>query len=170
MQTVYPWHYKHNQLKCNCQGRQQPPAWVSAGFCRPRAATAAAPSATGPAGGFIWPPERIFSSHLLWAKLRFTSTQLHSPERLFLLTVCVLSLGNTCHDTWPSSFLSPSHFQSSNLCCLHSRNNFHLKSSSIGHFTCYQQRQASPRQPMAKSSRLAPKDQLMKCKTSGLFD
>lgn len=117
------------QLTARCaamggQGRQQHPAQVPAGPAPMHKPLTAAPTpVTGPAGGLIWPHWSIFHPILLWDKPRFTSIQLHSPERLFLLTAVFFSLSNTCHDTWPSSFLPPSNFHSSNFCCLHSKHN-----------------------------------------------
>lgn len=97
--------------------------------------------------------------------------QLHSPNVFLLAAVLFLQRHLPQYPTTrPSEFLPPSHFQSLYLCCLHSKHNFCLRSSNAGHLVCYQQELTSPSQPIAHSLRLAPKEQLMKCKTSGLFD
>lgn len=158
------------------QGRQQHPAWAPAGFCRPALMHELLlrqhlflqqdlqEDLFGHTKGFFIPSP----SPLSQTKVHFhTTSQL---QKTFSTNCCVFSLGNTCHDSWPSLFLPPSHFHTSNLCRLHSKHNFCLKSSSTWHFKCYQQGQTSPRQPTANSLHFTPKDQLMKCKTSGLFD
>lgn len=104
-------------------------------------------------------------SPLSQTKVHFHPTS--QPWKTCSTTCCRFSLSNTCHNTWLDSFLPPSHFLSSHLCRLCSKHNFWLKSSSTGHFKCYQQGQTSP---SSSSLHLTPKDQLMKCKTSGLFD
>lgn len=168
MQTIYPWHYKPEQPKRTRR------AGSSTRPRLPRTSpdTPATYRSTYTCNGTR---RRTYSATLKHFssrpdKPKFTSTQLHSPERLFLLTAVFFSLSNTCHDTWPSSFLPPSNFHSSNFCCLRSMHNFCLKSSSTRHFNCYQQQQTSPRQLSANSLHFTPKDQLMKCKTSVLFD
>lgn len=96
----------------------------------------------------------------LYHLLRQTKVHFTALKDFFDQTLCF-----SPQQYLPRHLTSP--FHSSNLCCLHSKNNCALKSSSTGQFKCYHQGQTSP---SANSLHFTPKDQLMKCKTPGLFD
>lgn len=151
------------------QGWQHGPAWGPAGQSRCPSCYGSTSFCNGTCRRIYLATSKdfffIIPSPLSQTKVHFHPTS--QPWKTCSTTCCRFSLSNTCHNTWLDSFLPPSHFLSSHLCRLCSKHNFWLKSSSTGHFKCYQQGQTSP---SSSSLHLTPKDQLMKCKTSGLFD